>query len=65
MKITLNGQVINDVDLDKAAPNGKTIDGNNHPGMNNKSGHLGFAGHGDKIEFRNLRIKELNTSEKK
>jgi hypothetical protein len=30
----------------------------------NKTGHLGFAGHGDYIEFRNLRIKELNTEKK-
>lgn len=63
VKITLNGVVINDVDLDKAAPEGKTIDGKKHPGLQNKTGHLGFAGHGDYIEFRNLRIKELNKSE--
>lgn len=65
VKITLNGVVINDVDLDQAAPEGKTVDGKKHPGLMNKTGHLGFAGHGDHIEFRNLRIKELNTSEKK
>lgn len=65
VKITLNGVVINDVNLDEVAPGGKTIDGQKHPGLNNKTGHLGFAGHGDHIEFRNLRIKELNTSEKK
>jgi hypothetical protein len=65
VKITLNGVVINDVDLDKVAPEGKTIDNKKHPGLMNKTGHLGFAGHGDYIEFRNLRIKELNTSEKK
>jgi len=64
IRVTVNGQVINDVDLDKAAPEGKTIDGKNHPGMMNKSGHLGFAGHGDNVQFRNLRIKELNTEKK-
>ena len=64
VKITLNGVVINDVNLDEVAPDGKTIDGQKHPGMNNKTGHLGFAGHGDHIEFRNLRIKELNTEKK-
>ncbi len=63
VKITLNGVVINDVNLDEVAPGGKTIDGKKHPGLQNKTGHLGFAGHGDYIEFRNLRIKELNTKE--
>lgn len=65
IKVTVNGQVINDVDLDQAAPNGKTVDGKNHPGMNNKSGHIGFAGHGDNVEFRNIRIKDLSPSDKK
>jgi hypothetical protein len=64
IKVTVNGQVINDVNLDEIAPGGKTIDGKNHPGMMNKSGHLGFAGHGDNVQFRNLRIKELNTDKK-
>jgi len=30
-----------------------------HPGMNRAKGHIGFLGHGARVEFRNLRIKEL------
>ncbi len=25
----------------------------------NKKGHIGFLGHGDYVEFRNLRVKQL------
>ncbi|MGC4006246.1 MAG: DUF1080 domain-containing protein [Pirellulales bacterium] len=57
--ITLNGTVIQDVDLDQAAPEGKTLDHKEHPGMNNSSGHIGFLGHGDPVAFRAIRIKNL------
>lgn len=30
-----------------------------HPGLKNEKGHIGFLGHGDPLEFRNIRIKEL------
>jgi hypothetical protein len=30
-----------------------------HPGKDRKSGHFGFAGHSDPVEFRNVRIKPL------
>jgi hypothetical protein len=59
VKVVLNGETIVDVDLDKAAPDGKTIDGKNHPGLKRDRGHIGFLGHGARIEFRNLRIKEI------
>lgn len=59
IKVVLNGETIVDVDLDKVAPGGKTVDGGNHPGLKREKGHLGFLGHGARIEFRNLRIKEL------
>jgi hypothetical protein len=35
------------------------MDGRPHPGLRNKSGHIGFLGHGSVVEFRNLRIKEV------
>ncbi|GAF73619.1 unnamed protein product, partial [marine sediment metagenome] len=61
--VKLNGATIVDADL---APfiNGekKTADGGGvkrHPGLLRKTGHIGFLGHGARIEFRNLRIKEL------
>ncbi len=58
IKVTLNGAVILDANIAEA---GKpdTVDGKDHPGLFNPSGYLGFLGHGHRIEFRNLRIKEL------
>ncbi len=32
----------------------------NHPGLFNKSGHIGFLGHGAGVKFRNIRIKDLS-----
>jgi hypothetical protein len=64
VKVTLNGTVIVDADLDEAVKKtgGKTLDGHDHPGLKRTTGHLGFLGHGDYLEFRNLRIKELPKS---
>jgi len=61
VKVTLNGTVIVDADLDEAVAKngGKTLDGENHPGLKRDKGHLGFLGHGDELEFRNIRVKEL------
>jgi len=60
IKITLNGTVILDGDIAEASKNfTATIDGNKHPGLSNKTGHIGFLGHGSWVAFRNLRIKEL------
>lgn len=69
--VTLNGEVILDGNLRKAckghnvAPDGGnnnpyTVDHRNHPGMFNKSGHVGFLGHGEGIKFRNVRILDLS-----
>ncbi|MCL1932869.1 MAG: DUF1080 domain-containing protein [Candidatus Azobacteroides sp.] len=58
--ITLNGTVILDGDIAEASKNfTATIDGNKHPGLSNKQGHIGFLGHGSWVAFKNLRIKEL------
>jgi hypothetical protein len=56
--VKLNGATIVDADLDKASTP-KTMDGREHPGLKNEKGHIGFLGHGSRIEFRNIRIKEL------
>ncbi len=58
VKIVLNGQTIVEGNLDKASTP-KTADGQQHPGLKNEKGHIGFCGHGARIEFRTLRIKEL------
>lgn len=59
IKVVLNEKTILDVDLDKAAPDGMTIDGQEHPGLNRQKGYLGFLCHEDPIHFRNIYIKEL------
>jgi hypothetical protein len=56
--VILNGTTIVDANLDEASQP-KTLDGKDHPGVNNKTGHIGFLGHGARIEFRNLRVKDL------
>lgn len=56
IKVTLNGTVITDADISKID---KTPDGQAHPGLHNAKGYIGWAGHGDPVEFRNIRIKEL------
>jgi len=56
--VKLNGTVIVDADIEKAGKP-KTIDGNAHPGLFNKTGHIAFLGHGHELKFRNLFIKEL------
>ncbi len=58
IKVTLNGQVILNADITDALKNG-TPDKQNHPGLQNKSGHIGFLGHGDVVRFRNIRVKRL------
>jgi hypothetical protein len=57
IKVTLNGAVIADADLEQLGPT--TMDGRDHPGRKRKKGFVGFIGHGTRVEFRNIRIKEL------
>lgn len=58
VKVTLNGVVILDGDLAEATKEG-TRDGKKHPGLMNKSGHIGFLGHDSEVFFRNIRVKRL------
>ena len=58
LKVTLNGTVILDCDLDKVQP----IDEHEHPGLKYAAGRIGLHAHGNhgaEVFFRNLRIKEL------
>lgn len=59
VKVILNGNVIVDGDIAGPRDNG-TTDGNEHPGLKNKTGHIGFLGHGSVVKFRNIRIKDLS-----
>ncbi|MBN1853663.1 MAG: DUF1080 domain-containing protein [Pirellulales bacterium] len=59
--VKLNGQTIVDADIKKAATP-KTIDGKDHPGLTRTKGHIALCGHGARVEFRNMRIKEWPNS---
>ncbi|MEM8946310.1 MAG: DUF1080 domain-containing protein [Planctomycetota bacterium] len=61
IKVTLNDIIILDIDLDKAAPDDKTIDGEDHPGLKRHQGHVGFLCHNDRVYFRNVRVKEMQS----
>src|SRR5205823_59051 len=56
VKVELNGTVILDADLSKV---NEYMANSPHPGKERTSGFLGFAGHGDAVEFRNVSIKPL------
>ena len=58
VKVVLNGVTIVDADIEKASTP-KTIDGNKHPGLEREKGYICFCGHGAKVAFRNIKIKEL------
>ena len=56
IKVELNGTVILDTDLSKVTD---YMANHPHPGKDRTSGHFGFAGHSDPVEFRHVAIKPL------
>ena len=54
--VKLNGVVIVDANLDDLKDEAKL---KKHPGLKNAKGHIGFLGHGARVEFRGMRVKEL------
>ncbi|HEX4948766.1 MAG TPA: DUF1080 domain-containing protein [Blastocatellia bacterium] len=56
IRVTLNGVIIVDADLNTVRE-AEVL--KKHPGLKNKTGHIGFLGHGSLVEFRNIRIKTL------
>jgi hypothetical protein len=56
--VVLNGETIVDADIEKAGAS-NTVDGREHPGLTRARGHIAFLGHGSRVEFRNLWIKEI------
>ncbi len=56
IKVTLNGHVVTDVNLDDAKDPAVL---KKHPGLARSAGHIGFLGHGTRVEFRNIRVREL------
>jgi HEAT repeat protein len=59
IRVVLNGTAIVDGDIAGPRDNG-TMDHNDHPGLKNASGHIGFLGHGSIVKFRDIRIKDLS-----
>ena len=58
VKVTLNGTVIVDADLDRVRPR----DHQEHPGLEYEKGRISLHAHGNygaEVFFRNLRVKEL------
>ena len=54
--VNLNGATTVDADLSKIE---KPMDEKDHPGLKRTKGRIGFLGHGARVEFRNIRVKEL------
>jgi hypothetical protein len=55
VQVTLNGELIIDTDLIEHMNKA-----NNHPGLKRRKGYIGLQNHSSKIEYRNIRIKELD-----
>lgn len=54
--VKLNGDTIVDANLDDIKDEAVL---KKHPGLKNAKGHIGFLGHGSRVEFKNMRVKEL------
>ena len=54
--VKLNGATIVDANLD-SIKDADTL--KKHPGLSRARGHIGFLGHDTRVEFRNIRLKEL------
>ena len=59
IRVKVNGTVITEGRIKEKIESGNTIDKNKRHVYRNK-GLLSFCGHGHPVEFRNIRIKELN-----
>ena len=56
-----NEEVIVDGNLDEATVNGP-VDGKDHPGAHRETGYLVLCGHGSRVQFRRMRIREVPAS---
>jgi len=57
IKVVLNGKTILDADI-STVKDPEVL--KKHPGLQRKTGHVGFLGHNDPVQFRNIRIKPLS-----
>lgn len=60
IKVTLNDRVIVDGNLDDVK-DPEVLKA--HPGIQRTRGYVGFLGHGEHVDFRNIRLKELPDSQ--
>lgn len=58
VKITLNGVVTIDANLDNVREEAVL---KKHPGLLRTRGYVGFLGHNTRVEFRNIRLRQLVT----
>lgn len=56
IRVRLNGATIVDANLDMVQEPEVL---KKHPGLARKTGHIALLGHDTRVEFRNLRIREL------
>jgi len=56
--VTLNGEQIVDADLIAHMDQESS-----HPGLKRRSGFIGLQCHGDRVEYRNIMLKELDWRE--
>ena len=61
MVVVLNGKKIVDADLDHYMKDAAVA--REHPGLARTTGRIGLQSHTDRVEFRNLRIKEVKASQ--
>jgi hypothetical protein len=54
LKVEINGQAVLETKLDAHTEKEKT-----HPGLKATTGHIGFQSHDNRVEFKNIVIKEL------
>ena len=60
IQVELNGNLILNADVSKTD---KYLGDKPHPGKDRTSGHFGFAGHNDPVEFRNVSIKDMSNAD--
>jgi len=58
IKVTVNGKVIVDANVDESALKNK-VNKAKHPGLNRTMGHISLCGHGDKLWYRNIKVKPI------
>jgi len=60
--VIVNETVIVDANLDEISDEATV---KKHPGLQRASGHIGFLGHGSRVEFRNIRIRKIEDTQPK